>query len=71
MSRLRLLKVVCQAVFVLDDGESLTELVTEPVTVQAEEWPSFASERFVAGAAELRARLGCDDDEAGRTVVPE
>jgi hypothetical protein len=44
--RLRLLKVVVQAVFVADDGEYLHELVADPVEVAAAEWVSFPTGRF-------------------------
>lgn len=44
--RLRLVKVVVQATLVLDDGESLTEHVTSPVTLSASEWPTYATETF-------------------------
>jgi hypothetical protein len=40
--KLRLLKVVCQPVFVLDDGENLTEQAAEPIQVPAADWPAFA-----------------------------
>ena len=40
--RVRLLKVVCQAVFMVDDGESLSELVGQQVTVAGNDWPDFA-----------------------------
>jgi hypothetical protein len=41
MKRLRLVKVVVQAHYVLDDGETLTEQVAEPIAVAAAEWPDF------------------------------
>lgn len=55
--RLRLLKVIVQPVFVVDDGENLTEQVAEPVAVSPEEWPTFASARFLDGMEALEARL--------------
>lgn len=42
--RLRLLKVVVQPVFVLDDGDTLTEQVADPFTVPAAAWRDFADE---------------------------
>ena len=39
-NRLRLLKVIVQPVFVVDDGE-LTEKTVQPVTVPAKEWPEY------------------------------
>lgn len=38
MTRLRLLKVAVQPVFVEDDGEHLTERMAEPFEVSASEW---------------------------------
>jgi hypothetical protein len=43
MPRLRLLKVVVQPVLVLDDGETLTEQVAEPIEVSVNDWPTFAA----------------------------
>lgn len=40
--QLRLLKVVVQPVYVLDDGETLTEQPAQPATIPAKDWPSFA-----------------------------
>lgn len=42
---LRLLKVIVQPIFVEDDGENLTERITEPQAIPAAEWPQFV-ERF-------------------------
>ena len=42
----RLLKVIVQPVFIADDGEHLSELVVEPVTVSAAEWPTYPIEGF-------------------------
>jgi hypothetical protein len=57
MSRLRLLKVVVQPVFVVDDGESLREQTAQPVTVSPEAWPTFATTTFVEGMEQLQAQL--------------
>lgn len=62
MSKLRLLKVIVQPVFVIDDGERLIEQVAEPVTVDPTEWPTFATTRFLEGVAALQAQL--DDQES-------
>lgn len=45
---LRLLKVVVQPVFVDDDGESLTEVTGDAVTVAGSQWQSFAADAFSA-----------------------
>lgn len=57
MKRLRLLKVVCQPVFVLDDGDELIEHSAEPVTVPAAEWPTYPVERFAESFAMLREQV--------------
>lgn len=57
MLRIRLLKVVCQAVFVIDDGEHLTEQVAQPVSVPAEDWPSYPTGAFLDAFEELRRRF--------------
>lgn len=51
--RLRLLKVIVQPVFVVDDGETLVERIAEPVVVPAEEWPDFPTGRFAEGFEQL------------------
>lgn len=51
---LRLLKVICQPVFVdEDENGNLTELVAEPQMVSAAEWPTYATNRFVAQVAAI------------------
>ena len=40
--RLRLLKVIVQPVFVLEDGDALTEQVADAFTVGAVDWRGFA-----------------------------
>lgn len=57
MPKLRLLKVIVQPVFVLDDGESLTEQVAEPVAVPPSEWPTYPTEGFARGVAALSEQL--------------
>lgn len=55
--QIRLLKVLVQPVFVVDDGDTLTEQATNPVEVSAVDWPTFATGPFVQGMEELQARL--------------
>lgn len=57
MSRLRLLKVIVQPVFVVDDGAQLVEQPAQPVTVSPQDWPTFATTQFVEGMAALQAQL--------------
>lgn len=55
--KLRLIKVAVQPVFVLDDGETITE-VEHPVTViPANEWSTYSSERFRREVEEWQARI--------------
>jgi hypothetical protein len=55
--RLRLLKVIVQPIFVIDDGETLVEHPVEPVVVSPPEWPSFATGRFLEGFEQLREQV--------------
>lgn len=57
MSRLRLLKVIVQPVFVVDDGEQLHEQSAQPVPVSPADWPTFATTTFVEGMEALQAQL--------------
>jgi hypothetical protein len=64
--RLRLLKVIVQPVFVVDDGEFLTEHTAEPVEVPAAEWPTYATTQFAVGFDALRQQV-----EDGPSEKPE
>lgn len=55
--KLRLLKVLVQPVFVIDDGENLVERSAEPVAVPATEWPSYATGAFLEGFEALRRQV--------------
>lgn len=44
--RARLLKVVVQPVFVIDDGDQLDEVTGAPVSVTGREWRDFAQTSF-------------------------
>ncbi len=57
MTKLRLLKVIVQPVFVLDDGETLIEQAGQPVEVPASEWPTFATGAFAEGFNALRQQI--------------
>ena len=59
--KLRLLKVVVQAVFVLDDGETLTETTAEPVVVPAHEWPTYPTNGFAHAFEALRKQVEDSD----------
>lgn len=62
--RLRLVKVVVQPVFVLDDGESLTEVEHGPTVIPAAEWSTYSSVRFADEVKMWQARL--DDEHESR-----
>jgi hypothetical protein len=62
MSKLRLVKVAVQPFFVLDDGETITEVDHPAAMIPAAEWPTYSSERFPREVAEWQARL-----DAGET----
>ncbi len=57
MSKLRLLKVIVQPVFAVDDGETLTETPAEPVVVKAEDWPTYPTTQFIDALNALQAQL--------------
>ena len=57
MSKLRLLKVVVQPVFALDDGDQLQELTADAVVVTPAEWPTFATTTFLKGVEQLEAQI--------------
>lgn len=68
MSKLRLVKVIVQPVFVLDDGDSIEEIAHPAVVIPASEWPTYSSERFQREVAAWQAELdrpqgGPDDAE--------
>jgi hypothetical protein len=56
-AKLRLIKVIVQPVFVLDDGENVTEIEHQPVAIPAAEWPAYSSERFPREVTEWQAKL--------------
>ena len=57
MSKLRLVKVIVQPFFVLDDGEVITEVEHPAVVIPASEWGTYSSVRFPREVAEWEARL--------------
>ena len=61
MKRIRLVKVVVQPVFVLDDGENVTELEHPPVAIPAAEWPAYSGERFPREVAEWQKQLNAQE----------
>ena len=57
MAKLRLLKVMVQPVFAIDDGENLMEQVSDVIAVPAVEWPTYATTQFAEAFEELRQRV--------------
>jgi hypothetical protein len=57
MSRLRLLKVIVQPVFAIDDGETLAETSAEPIVVTPAEWPTYPTTGFVEAVDVLQTQL--------------
>jgi hypothetical protein len=57
-------------VFVVDDGETLAEHITEPIVVSAAEWPSFAAGRFAQGVEELRETIEGQGDAGSSALSP-
>lgn len=67
--KVRLLKVVVQPVFVLDDGEELTEMQHPATVIPAAEWPTYSSERFPREVAEWQEKLDAQDSQATASVT--
>lgn len=67
-AKLRLVHVIVQPVFMLDDGENLSEVEHKPTVIPASEWPTYSSERFPREVAAWQARL---DQEHAATVQAE
>jgi hypothetical protein len=55
--RLRLLKVIVQPVFVVDDGETLSEVNAQPLVVGAAEWDEWATSGFDEAFETLRREV--------------
>ena len=59
--RIRAVQFVVQPVLVADDGEELSPVRCEPITVPAADWPTFSSERWSQLVAEQEAQLSQDE----------
>ncbi|MDB5165318.1 MAG: hypothetical protein JWM00_208 [Candidatus Saccharibacteria bacterium] len=42
----RLLKIVVQPIFVMDDGTTIEEATGQPITVAAKDWQAFTANAF-------------------------
>ena len=72
MSRLRLLKVIVQPVFAVDDGEALTETAAEPVVVSPADWPTYPTTGFAEAFTALQAQCdGPPPNRAARRAKPK
>ena len=60
--RVRLRGVVVQPLLVVDDGETLTDLPIEPVTVSPQAWPDYATTTFAEAVAAYEAKLNEQPD---------
>lgn len=75
--KVRLLKVVVQPVFVLDDGETLVEVEHPATVIPAAEWPTYSSERFPREVGEWQRKLdtgaatALGDGVANETAEPD
>jgi hypothetical protein len=75
--KVRLLKVVVQPVFVLDDGETLVEVEHPATVIPAAEWPTYSSERFPREVGEWQRKLdngaatALGDGVASETAEPD
>jgi hypothetical protein len=61
MKRLRLVKVLVQPVFVLDDGDTVEEIEHPAIAIPASEWPTYSGERFPREVGEWEAVLNAEE----------
>ena len=55
--KIRLVKVIVQPVFILDDGDNIIELEHSATVIPASEWPTYSSERFPREVEAWQAQL--------------
>lgn len=60
MIRARLIQVVIQPILVADDGETLTALQASPITVEAADWATFATDVWPSLVADVEGRLNAE-----------
>lgn len=58
--KLRAVQFIVTPVLVADDGETLTPVPAEPITVPASAWPTFATDQWPKALAEAEAQLNAD-----------
>lgn len=71
--QLRLVKVLVQPVFVLDDGENVTEVQHPPVAIPASEWPTYSHQRFPTELKAWQRQIDAEHAQrnSGRRQHPE
>jgi len=60
MPKLRLVKVHVQPVFVVDDGDTITEIEHPAVVIPASEWAVYSGERFPAEVKAWQAQIDAE-----------
>jgi hypothetical protein len=71
MAKLRLVKVIVQPVFVLDDDENVTEIDHQPVAIPAAEWPSYSGVRFPREVKAWQRRLDAEAQPKRKLTAKE
>jgi protoheme ferro-lyase len=60
--KLRLVKVAVQPVFVLDNGETITEVDHQATVIPASEWSDYSNVRFPRELAEWQKRIDAEHE---------
>lgn len=68
MQKIRLVQVVVQPAFVIDDGTNLTPLEHPPLVVPGNEWADYPS-RFMAEVAEWQAKIDNASEDNGIVAI--
>lgn len=71
MAKLRLIKVIVQPVFVLDDGENVTEVEHGAIAIPASEWPAYSGERFPREVEAWQAQIDAEAPSTKNRQEPE
>jgi hypothetical protein len=58
--QLRLVKVVVQPIFVIDDGDTITEVEHPAMVIPAADWPGYSGERFPAEVAAWQKQIDAE-----------
>jgi len=71
MPKLRLIKVIVQPMFVLDDGKHITEIDHPPIAIPADEWPAYSGERFPREVKKWQERLDAESASPSAVAPPK